>query len=256
MIVFAGIYFIIILILLGSMFMIDNKKVFNNIKMFQLAFFWIFTIIFVIIAIIKSTPLVLLLPIIIWVLSQFVYYKVERNIKEEQSKRKKEKIKYNKRKMFQLEKQIITNKKNKLKYDCIDIISKYTYISTIYKLEKLDECLYIIDNIKIQADINIAVRRCKKIIDELYELNRTAKERHNSQNTNANNKKKSNSTSYTYTVNGALSLLNLTANSTTDEIKSTYRKLAKMHHPDRGGNKDNFLKLNAAYETLKKHYNF
>lgn len=251
MIIFIILYFLTMIILLYGISKINKKKTFNNVKKDYLIIFWILTIILILLAINnKSTPLVLLLPIIIWLLNQFVYYKVERNIKErkikeEQLKQKKEKY--------------INNKKSELRYKCIDIFSDYTYIPKEYKSKELNHCLYIINNIKTIADINIAINDCIRIIKELHELNRIAKERHNSQNTNntnANNKKKSNSTSYTYTVNGALSLLNLTANSTTDEIKSVYRKLAKVHHPDRGGSKDNFLKLNAAYETLKKHYNF
>ena len=263
MIAFIIICFILMLMILINMFDVDNKQLFHNARKKYLFFFWIYVSATVIVAVNKSAFWILLFPIILCILNKFTFNSVCENIKrkiekEEQLKRKKEKIKYNNAKIFQLEKQIITNKKNKLKHDCINIIFKYTYISTIYKAEKLNECLYIIDNIKIQADINIAVRRCQKIIDELHELNEITKNRLNSQtnNTNANNKKKSNSTSYSYTVAGALKLFNLDKTATIDDIKSTYRKLAKMHHPDRGGNKDNFLKLNAAYETLKKHYSF
>jgi curved DNA-binding protein len=35
-----------------------------------------------------------------------------------------------------------------------------------------------------------------------------------------------------------------------DEIKIAFRKLAKEHHPDRGGNAETFQKINEAYETL------
>lgn len=243
MIVFIILYFLTMIILLYGISKINKKKTFNNVKKDYLIIFWILTIILILLAINnKSTPLVLLLPIIIWLLNQFVYYKVERNIKER--KIKEEQLKQEKEKY-------INNKKSKLIYKCIDIFSNYTYIPKEYKSKELNHCLYIINNIKTIADINIAINDCQRIIDKLYELNKDIKDK-----SNANNKKKSNSTSYTYTVNGALSLFKLTANSTTDEIKSVYRKLAKVHHPDRGGNKDNFLKLNAAYETLKKHYNF
>jgi DnaJ-class molecular chaperone len=39
-----------------------------------------------------------------------------------------------------------------------------------------------------------------------------------------------------------------TANS--DEIKKKYRKLSMKHHPDRGGSKDTFQKINEAYQIL------
>jgi curved DNA-binding protein len=35
-----------------------------------------------------------------------------------------------------------------------------------------------------------------------------------------------------------------------DEIKRAYRKLAAQHHPDRGGNKERFQEIQAAYDTL------
>jgi molecular chaperone DnaJ len=35
-----------------------------------------------------------------------------------------------------------------------------------------------------------------------------------------------------------------------DEIKKAYRKLANQHHPDKGGDTDQFQKIQAAYETI------
>jgi curved DNA-binding protein len=37
---------------------------------------------------------------------------------------------------------------------------------------------------------------------------------------------------------------------TVDEIKRAYRKLASQHHPDKGGDKDKFQEIQAAYDTL------
>lgn len=37
---------------------------------------------------------------------------------------------------------------------------------------------------------------------------------------------------------------------TQDEIKKVYRKLSKIHHPDKGGNEDEFKKISAAYDVL------
>lgn len=39
---------------------------------------------------------------------------------------------------------------------------------------------------------------------------------------------------------------------TEKEIKSAYRKLSKIHHPDRGGNSENFKALSAIYEKFQK----
>lgn len=39
-------------------------------------------------------------------------------------------------------------------------------------------------------------------------------------------------------------------NATADDIKLAYRKLASVHHPDKGGDTAQFQKIQAAYETL------
>ena len=44
--------------------------------------------------------------------------------------------------------------------------------------------------------------------------------------------------------------LELTIASTRDEIKRSYKRLAMIHHPDRGGNEEKFKKISQAYETL------
>ena len=44
--------------------------------------------------------------------------------------------------------------------------------------------------------------------------------------------------------------LGLKKNATQNEIKSSYRRLVKQHHPDAGGEKDRFLAIQDAWETL------
>ena len=45
-------------------------------------------------------------------------------------------------------------------------------------------------------------------------------------------------------------LLGVSKSVSADEIKRAYRKLALEHHPDRGGNHDEFTKINEAYQVL------
>jgi curved DNA-binding protein CbpA len=45
-------------------------------------------------------------------------------------------------------------------------------------------------------------------------------------------------------------LLGVPATSTTEEIRSAYRKLSKVHHPDLGGTADFFRRLHQGYELL------
>lgn len=45
--------------------------------------------------------------------------------------------------------------------------------------------------------------------------------------------------------------LGVSQNATNEEIKSAFRKLAKEHHPDLGGDKEKFQQINDAYNTLR-----
>ncbi|MFT6125770.1 MAG: DnaJ-class molecular chaperone [Flavobacteriaceae bacterium] len=45
-------------------------------------------------------------------------------------------------------------------------------------------------------------------------------------------------------------ILNIPCNSDKKIIKIAYRKLVKIHHPDRGGNKEAFIIIQKAYEDL------
>jgi hypothetical protein len=44
--------------------------------------------------------------------------------------------------------------------------------------------------------------------------------------------------------------LGVDRNSTPEDIKRAYRKLANQHHPDKGGDTAMFQKIQTAYETL------
>lgn len=44
--------------------------------------------------------------------------------------------------------------------------------------------------------------------------------------------------------------LGVEKNASEDDIKQAYKKLAKIHHPDKGGNKSKFQEIQEAYDTL------
>jgi DnaJ-domain-containing protein 1 len=45
-------------------------------------------------------------------------------------------------------------------------------------------------------------------------------------------------------------ILGVGLTATAEEIKKMYRKLALINHPDKGGNRDDFEKIHAAYSIL------
>ena len=45
-------------------------------------------------------------------------------------------------------------------------------------------------------------------------------------------------------------ILGVHKNSTPEEIKAAYRNLAKIHHPDKGGSKEEFSRIQMAYDVL------
>ena len=46
------------------------------------------------------------------------------------------------------------------------------------------------------------------------------------------------------------SILGVARNASPEEIKKSYKRLSMKHHPDRGGNNDDFIKVQQAYEVL------
>jgi len=46
-------------------------------------------------------------------------------------------------------------------------------------------------------------------------------------------------------------VLGVSKDSSDSEIKAAYRKLAKEHHPDKGGSHEKFAEINAAYDSIK-----
>jgi hypothetical protein len=52
------------------------------------------------------------------------------------------------------------------------------------------------------------------------------------------------------------SVLDVVENATADEIKTAFKALAKQHHPDMGGDPEQFMKVATAYEAAKKERHF
>ena len=52
-----------------------------------------------------------------------------------------------------------------------------------------------------------------------------------------------------------MQVLGIERSATAEEIKSAYRKLARIHHPDRpGGNKDFFATINTAHTVRRAFF--
>ena len=56
-------------------------------------------------------------------------------------------------------------------------------------------------------------------------------------------------------------ILSINNNASAEDIKKAYRKASLKHHPDRGGNAEEFKKINRAYEVLsdpmqKREYDY
>ena len=52
-------------------------------------------------------------------------------------------------------------------------------------------------------------------------------------------------------MNDPYTILGVSPNSSDQEIKSAYRKLAKQHHPDTGGDQQRFAEISSAYDSIK-----
>ena len=48
------------------------------------------------------------------------------------------------------------------------------------------------------------------------------------------------------------SILGIRKGASANEIKKAYRRLARMHHPDKGGNEEMFKKIQNAYDILEE----
>lgn len=49
-------------------------------------------------------------------------------------------------------------------------------------------------------------------------------------------------------------VLQINRNCTKEDIRKAFLKLARVHHPDKGGDEKEFKKINEAYQYLMKHH--
>lgn len=135
-----------------------------------------------------------------------------------------------------------------------DIVSKLRYV----ELDKIKEFISTYKNLfemaTTEAELTRYITKANACLELLFDMDDLLRE--NIERKKSDNKKtKKSNTKYSYTVEGALKLFKLNKNASKEEVKAAYRRLVKIHHPDRGGIQDNFIKLNNAYEVLKEYYN-
>lgn len=53
-------------------------------------------------------------------------------------------------------------------------------------------------------------------------------------------------------ISGAYQTLDLSMSEPLEIVTKQYRKLAAIHHPDKGGDRDNFIAIRQAYEVIKQ----
>lgn len=251
MLVFLFTYFILMFIATAVLSGFEQRKTYKSYKDTIFINLLGFTVITLAVAVIKRTVWVFSLPLILWMLDLMCCTIAEKNIGE------KERLKSLK---DQEDRLYLMRKKEEIKRVIINTISCLHHVSAAQKKYCREACFNKINNAKNLQQLIDAFNDCQHMIEKLRHINHMNQYHTNYNNGNSNSKNnskpRSKATSYTYSVDGALKLLKLNKNATVNEIKSAYRQLAKIHHPDRGGEHNNFLKLNAAYDTLRKHYNF
>lgn len=60
---------------------------------------------------------------------------------------------------------------------------------------------------------------------------------------------------YAFSIIEAKALLDIPDGATTDQARAAYRRAVLRAHPDRGGDEEAFLKVQAAWECLQRHSN-
>ena len=108
--------------------------------------------------------------------------------------------------------------------------------------EKRDERERLLREARKQAEIDRLYREYRENLKRRLDQEREARERRERIHNNVHkiNQNRAN----------ALKLMGLSGNPSEKEIKSAYKKLAKVHHPDLGGKQANFIKLQKAYDYL------
>jgi len=106
--------------------------------------------------------------------------------------------------------------------------------------------------IKENRELESTIKILKAKIREDYKRKNYEKSSYDYYNNYYNFKNYYNNREQYYDKNmiNAMKLLGLQKNFTTKDLKTAYRKLARIHHPDVGGTEENFKRLNKAYQYI------
>lgn len=106
-----------------------------------------------------------------------------------------------------------------------------------------------------EAEREERIRRHREYIERLYReemerLERMRKRRQEREEARRKAEYANQQNTVDQNIINAMKLLGLQKGFTVKDLKSAYRKLSKVHHPDAGGLEANFKKLNTAYNYL------